>query len=350
MKKTRFIPIDKHVIFSSPESRNILYGIVNEALDIKSYEYRIYLTPEREMSILLLPGICKPANTAAVKVQIEDADQYISAVEIITSDKYDKAFFEIEDSDGLHQASINLKPIVKDLVSVSVVGRNELEEMVLHICNEIANDPIFDHSLLPYIQPESWSQNTSASIADKDVHYLSIHETIELFKSHITSEENTVFIGCLNRLLEHFSNTMKSKQTDAIRRVFFQSTSAPYMGYFVPTPFYKYVNIKLYLLLYITFKQYLIHTVMQDEDVGYMKRKNSDTWLTRLDRIEAGGTVDSTRLKTVLQKYDIQQLRLAMENKRGDLTSKISETMGVLFEPSDGAKRTFLRIMGFGRS
>lgn len=351
---TRLEPIESHLTLKNPETRNSIYQTIKSHTGLNTDRYRVYITSDYDLIIFLTEGLAMPSDIEELKLSIIDIDNLIMNVDIFTAEEFDSNVFSINlDQDfigGRSDFEAISFAIPTDLV---IPDEDEVGRFTIDLLNEIGHDPGFDKTLLSLIGVETWGNTSTIPSVNKRERTQSVSETVALFAEQIDRyDESSGFTDVLENLANHFKKEVALKHTSGISDLIFYSPTVPFSSHYAKTSFYTYIHIKLYLLLYITFKQHILRELLKSESVKAMKNMGSSRFLVYLEKIEGGEEVNSDLLNNFFETNKgicTAMLRKALTTTKGETSRTVAKSIGILFSVAHKPINKYLELMGFGK-
>jgi len=351
---TKLEPIESHLTLKNPETRNSIYQTIKSHTGLNTDRYRIYITSDYDLIIFLTEGLTMPSDIEELKVGIIDIDNLIMNVDIFTSEEFDSNVFSINPDQDFIGGRSDFEAISFTMPTDLVIpDKNEVGRFTIDLLNEIGHDPDFDKTLLSLIGVETWGTMSTISSISKRERTQSVSETVALFAEQIDRyDESSGFKDGLENLANHFKKEVTLKYTSGISDLIFDALATPFSIHYAKTPFYTHIHIKLYLLLYISFKQHILRELLKSESVKAMKNMGSSRYLVYLEKIEGGEEVNSDLLNNFLdanKNISISMLRKALTTTKGETSRAVAQSIGILFSVAHKPINKYLELMGFGK-
>lgn len=354
---TRLEPIESHLTLKNPETRNSIYQTIKSHTGLNTDKYRVYITVDYDMVIFLTEGLAMPRDIKRLRLSIMDISNLIANVDIFTADGFDANVFSINQGHEFIEDRGSFEPISFTIPAELVVpDGNEAGKFTIDLLNEMGHDLDFDKAILPFMGIDTWHNSSIVSNISKTERAQSVSETVALFTKHIGRyNESSGFTEALENLSNYFKKETVLKHTSGISELIFNASSVPFSSNYAKMPFYTHIHNKLYLLLYITFKQYILKELLKSESVKAMKSRGSSRFLGYLEKVEIGEEVNSDLLNNFLETnthINTSILREALNTTIGEPSRVIAKVIKVLFSTPDNTHKPinkYLELMGLGQ-
>ena len=366
------------------EDLNMLYCIINDISGVKSRDYRCYVTPERELIIQFLTKTKKLIPEDLIKRILDESTMALHGIEDIQLYMYKEANDEITLENTIEHRSAEMRDL-EDFISEEVISMNvividdtiELFPFYQSLINEITTIKGFSFSTLSRLLTQlsdnntHREENTKIRLQDKAI----IHNTLDVFLEDIKNTQSFTSFKEQSLELRLFLNgnstgsqVDENEATDGAS----QKEILSFLQYFLgaeSTPFlqrtilYKnrYINIKFYLLLCLTYYAYIKLRKMErtikmrknkKRHIDYINAVLSGEYISIVSKhiIEYLHTQNDTFNPNSISQSDIDELKELIEiiEKRPEYYSRILAEANIeMFGKGLRPLNKYLHIFGF---
>ena len=356
---------------------NTLYAVINGYLNCHSIDYRCYITPQRELIVVLLKKIPKvDLNEFSEKI---DSDTVMSFSYGIESVKI-KAQFDFEGRLENLSANNKQKNEFDDIIisesNVFTLHTSHSELLQQHIpydiifkralgIDGISQATLF--SFVPLLVKEDIESSTQKSTISRRDRYL-IRNTIDIFESDIRETEG------FGDMITHLDNIQKFFHPDEEK----ESTGGSMDKVFMPTLTYlldadafpfqskivtiegREIHTKFYLFLCSAYHFLLLHRIFESEKSILDNRKRNREAIIKMLSGEKTARRGSS-LEKYLMRYNpnyspgqinnsdtalLQILLSVIDKRKGDERRMLAATMDTLFGKRHNQRNRLLNLLG----
>jgi len=303
----------------------------------------------------LVEGLKVSSDIERLKPSIKNLSSLIENVDIFTAEEFDGNVFSINQGQDFIGSGRSFEPISFEIPAELVIPDSDKSgRFILNLLNEIGHDPDFDKTLLALIRAETWSNASTIPSISKIERAQAVSETVAVFIEHVKKHNESVgFTDASEDFLNYFQEEIESKYSNSgVSELIFNSSSIPFSSHYAKIPFYTHIHIKLYLLLYITFKQYILKELLKSEGIKAMKKRGSGRFLAYLEKIDMGEEVNSSLLMNFInENIDMspEMIKQALEMTAGDTSRAVAKSIKLLFSTAHKPINKYLALMGFGK-
>jgi hypothetical protein len=353
----RLILNDAHnnisVLALDQNTQNKIRHAISEVIGWDADRCHLYSSDNNELIVLLgSRSEIDEAQRDAVRRKILSVSSFIS-IDIMTKEEFDNSHFVIQTS-GSFGRDISLSIMRSPEGSFGLIPAQDiLSKTILNTIKQIPSDLTCDENFLELLGPNSWVRSSATtSTVDNATQLTVISKTVAYFKQCLQGqgEVDDKFLGFLDRLSGYFRDAISSSRQHGLPALIFSASSRPYEQLYTPD---TNVHIKLFLLLYITYKEYTIKGIFETKEAIKLRRRTKSETASYLERSKDGQSIKSKDMTTLIEKYGLKRTLESFRKSKADFSRNIAQSILIFFSqgetPAHRPINKYLEKMGFSQ-